>query len=233
MSVSEEDRSPTYRSAMPPPTAPAAVPAPTYRSIAMPHPSIPAKASTSEAAGAPATSATAEAPPLPPGWTACYHSELRATCYVHTVSRTCTWSRPQVVDTDTPEELTAPDEEGPLLSQSALEEQRALRELNDRRREREYSAEQSTPQERLQRELNYRPGVRYSTFKFASSGNQKMGLEAFRLLRSYCWDVLGARLDFDERKEEGSWPYEAPTRSTLRLLGLVVSEGLSAGWGAP
>ena len=170
---------------------------------------------------------------LPRGWSSSTHIELDSTYYVHETSRICTWSMPCLMDTDEPEQLTIPEAEGPLASQSVLEEQRAAREASDRRRERDNGREleQLDPKERLRRELAHRPHERYSSFKHVSKGEGK-GAVATRLLQNYCWDVLGARLDFEERREQGSWPYVPPTRTTLRLLGVPVSQGLSSSPGA-
>jgi len=175
-------------------------------------------------------------PTLPRGWSSSSHAQLNATCYVHTVSRVCTWSRPRLVDTDEPEQVTMPEAEGPLVSQSLLEEQRAMQSHWDRRRSSDNGREleQLDPKERLQRELGRRPQARYGSFKHVSKGEDKIGLVQTRLLQHYCWDVLGARVDYDECLEpdpEGGWPYTPPTRTTVRLLGVVVSQGLSSGFG--
>ena len=175
---------------------------------------------------------------LPRGWSSCTHVQLNATCYVHTVSRVCTWSRPRVVDTDVElEQVAMPEAEGPLVSRSLLEEQRAMQSYWDRRRSSDNAreVEQLDPKERLQRELCSRPQVRYGSFKRVSTkGEDKIGLVQARLLERYCWDVLGARVDYEECAEpepEGGWPYTPPTRTEVRLLGVVVSQGLSSGVG--
>ena len=163
---------------------------------------------------------------LPRGWSSSSHAQLNATCYVHTVSRVCTWSQPRLVDTDEPEQVTMPEAEGPLVSQSLLEEQRAMQIHWDRRRSSDNGREleQLDPKERLQRELGRRPQGRYGSFKHVSKGEEKIGLVQARLLQHYCYDVLGARVDYDECREpdpEGGWPYTPPTRTTVRLLGVV------------
>ena len=163
---------------------------------------------------------------LPRGWSSSSHAQLNATCYVHTVSRVCTWSQPRLVDTDEPEQVTMPEAEGPLVSQSLLEEQRAMQSHWNRRRSSDNGPEleQLDPKERLQRELGRRPQGRYSSFKHVSKGEEKIGLVQARLLQHYCYDVLGARVDYDECREpdpEGGWPYTPPTRTTVRLLGVV------------
>ena len=161
---------------------------------------------------------------LPRGWSSCTHAQLNATCYVHTVSRVCTWSRPRVVDTDEPEQVAMPEAEGPLVSRSLLEEQRAMQSYWDRRRSSDNAREleQLDPKERLQRELCRRPQVRYGSFKHVSKkGEDKIGPVQARLLERYCWDVLGARVDYEECAEpepEGGWPYTPPTRTEVRLL---------------
>ena len=172
-----------------------------------------------EAAGVDASEST-----LPRGWSSCTHAQLNATCYVHTVSRVCTWSRPRVVDTDEPEQVVMPEAEGPLVSRSLLEEQRAMQSYWDRRRSSDNAREleQLDPKERLQRELCRRPQVRYGSFKHVSKkGEDKIGPVQARLLERYCWDVLGARVDYEECAEpepEGGWPYTPPTRTEVRLL---------------
>ena len=107
-----------------------------------------------QAAGVHASEST-----LPRGWSSCTHAQLNATCYVHTVSRVCTWSRPRVVDTDEPEQVAMPEAEGPLVSRSLLEEQLAMQSYWDRRRSSDNAREleQLDPKERLQRELCRRP----------------------------------------------------------------------------
>ena len=169
---------------------------------------------------------------LPPGWLVVEHEEIGVTCYAHAATRALCWSKPRVEQTDRPEKLPVPEAEKSLVSACALEEQRAVREMNDRRRMRDNTVEftKLSAHVRRERELSVLPHERYNTFSY-QRGDGTTQQEALRLLRQFCWEVLGARLDVEETIEEGAWPYTAPKRTMLRMLGIVVGEAVSSGNG--
>ena len=177
--------------------------------------------------------------PLPTGWITVSHQDL-GVCYVHPVSRACTWSRPRVVDTDRPEEQPMPEDETQLSNAVQMEVQWALRDASERKRDAGEGQQPNDgplrkpladPRQQLERELANRPRSSYADFRHKLvPGGDRLMRDAASMLRSYASQMLAARVEVDERPEPGEWPYSpAPTRVSIRLLGVLVGEAVGSG----
>ena len=177
--------------------------------------------------------------PLPTGWITVSHQDL-GVCYVHPVSRACTWSRPRVVDTDRPEEQPMPEDETQLSNAVQMEVQWALRDASERKRDAGEGQQPNDgplrkpladPRQQLERELANRPRSSYADFRHKLvPGGDRLMRDAASMLRSYASQMLAARVEVDERPEPGEWPYSpAPTRVSIRVLGVLVGEAVGSG----